>query len=103
MERQLHDEVSLCLPFICLVPLYSYVMSVNYRRFDFIRCTITEGLDVRGADDEDGQNLINSILNGTVRQKDIDLGEEMSVTSLNAVSLVNTTDDELRDPHLDLP
>ena len=78
-------------------------MSVNYRRFDFIRCTIKEGLDVRGADDEDGQNLINSILNGTVREKDIDLGEEMSVTSLNAVSLVNTTDDELRDPHLDLP
>ena len=71
--------------------------------FAFIRCTIKEGLDVRGADDEDGQNLINSILNGTVREKDIDLGEEMSVTSLNAVSLVNTTDDELRDPHLDLP
>ena len=64
-----------------------------------LSCTIKAGLglDVRGAEDDDSRDLINAILNGTMTERIVDLNREMSVTSLNAVSLINTTDDELRD------
>ena len=62
-----------------------------------LSCSIKAGLDVRGAEDDDSRDLINAILNGTMRERIVDLKQEMSVTSLNAVSLINTTDAELRD------
>ena len=61
-----------------------------------LSCSIKAGLDVRGAEDDDSRDLINAILNGTMTERIVDLKREMSVTSLNAVSLINTTDDELR-------
>ena len=47
------------------------------------------------------QELVTSMLDGTAREKRIDVTEERSVTSLHEVSLISTTGHELRD-HLDL-
>ena len=47
------------------------------------------------------QELVTAVLDGSVREKHIDMMEEKSVTSLHEVSLISTNGHELRD-HLDL-
>ena len=62
-----------------------------------MRCNIKSGLDTRHAEDDESRDLIKSLLNRTLRERVVELSQKISVTSLNTVSLINTTDDELRD------